>query len=239
MTAPEQWSRFTSEPDDLQDLTDEYEEEELAAMSEAADAEFASMEEADRSILKADLEVSAPGIVTALRSSPTPQPVYKAEQGDRGLVTGWASVITNPDGSPVVDNEGDQIEEEDLELAAHEFMQQSRLARDHHQGPAVGEVVESLVLTQATKKALGLEAFPSGWLVTVKVHDPAVWARVKAGELGAFSVGGTAVREPLILKANPTPEDAHLTGISYGWRKVRGRLAARRRKLWRGRGLAG
>jgi predicted ABC-type ATPase len=120
-----------------------------------------------------------------------------ATEPDRQLVTGWASVITEPDGSPVVDLQGDVIEEHDLTDAVHGFMREHRVLGDSHvRLDGVGTVVESLVVTQAVKEALGLPlTTPTGWLVTAHVDDPAVWQRVKSGELGAFSIGGTASRE--------------------------------------------
>lgn len=131
--------------------------------------------------------------------------VLKAEPTQQ-LLTGWASVIEHPDGTPVVDSQGDIIGEADLVEAAQHFMRHARVACDNHvriPGPQgqhipkqVGTVVESLVVTRALKAALNLPpSTPTGWLVTLHIEDPAVWADVVAGHRESLSIGGTAVRE--------------------------------------------
>jgi hypothetical protein len=116
---------------------------------------------------------------------------------DQQLVTGWASVIENPDGSPLEDHQGDIITEQDLMEAAHAFMKERGAGEMHRRVEGVGTVVESVVVTKALKQALGLPAStPTGWLVTIKVDDPAVWAKVRSGEYAMLSVGGTGTREP-------------------------------------------
>jgi hypothetical protein len=41
------------------------------------------------------------------------------------------------------------------------------------------------------------------WLLGIRVVDDALWAACKAGKLGAYSVGGDAVRTPV----TPTPQE--------------------------------
>lgn len=125
------------------------------------------------------------------------KPICKIDDEQR-LVTGWASVIDAPDGSPLRDLQGDVILEKDLVKAAHAFMLKSRTAGyNHTRKVGIGEVVESLVITKELKRQLGLpDSTPTGWLITVKVKDAGVWKMVKSGELQAFSIGGSATREP-------------------------------------------
>ncbi|MDZ4864383.1 MAG: XkdF-like putative serine protease domain-containing protein [Gemmatimonadota bacterium] len=126
-------------------------------------------------------------------------PVLRIEKldEDQRLVGGWASIIEHPDGTPIVDSQGDVILEDDLVEAAHSFMQKSRDLGLDHRIKGVGTVVDSVVFTRDLKKALGLpSSFPTGWYVTAKVDNEEVWQAIKKGELLAFSIGGTGLREP-------------------------------------------
>lgn len=118
---------------------------------------------------------------------------------EKRLVGGWASVIERPDGTPIVDSQGDVIFEDDLVEAAHAFMAKSReLGYNHKIKKGLGTIVESVVFTKGLKEKMGLPAsFPTGWYILAKVHDDDVWALVKSGELKAFSIGGSGVREPV------------------------------------------
>lgn len=131
--------------------------------------------------------------------------VLKAEPTQQ-LLTGWASIIEAPDGTPVVDSQGDIIDESELTVAARTFMREARVVCDNHErvpGPdgtlvpkAVGTVVESLVVTRALKAALNLPpSTPTGWIVTMHIEDPTVWAEVVDGRRTGLSIGGTAIRE--------------------------------------------
>lgn len=134
---------------------------------------------------------------------------------EQRLVTGWASIITNPDGTPYVDSQGDVILEKDLVDTVNDFMAHHRhLGDSHARITGIGTIVESLVVTNDVKKILGLPpTMPSGWLITAKVLDDDVWARVKSGELAGFSIGGRAVREPITKDLTST--DAHVP--TPGW----------------------
>ncbi len=119
---------------------------------------------------------------------------------ERQVVYGWASVIEN-DGVPVTDRQGDVIPEGELIAAAHRFMMDRTAGlmhkRDGNAPLSVGEVVESVVLTRDVQAALGIDLRKSGWFIGMKIHDPAVWAAVKSGQLTAFSVGGRGTRETI------------------------------------------
>lgn len=119
------------------------------------------------------------------------------------LVYGWASVVTK-NGSVVTDLEGDEITADDIREAAHEFLT-VRTAKAMHEGDSRGHVVESIVLDADVQKALGINLGMEGWFVGVKVTDPETWAKVQKGELAAFSIGGTGVREPLDEVAKGAP----------------------------------
>ncbi len=114
------------------------------------------------------------------------------------LVYGWASVIEDQ-GGVFTDAEGDTIDADELERAATAFMasDSGRRAGVLHDGRRIGLVVHSMPLTREVQAALGLKGRLAGWAVALRIEDAAVWAAVEAGELAAFSLGGTARRRPL------------------------------------------
>lgn len=128
---------------------------------------------------------------------------------DQQMVYGWANVISH-DGKPMHgdahDSQDDIIEAHELEKATTEFMIDARKALAMHERDANGDipdeairgmVVHSLPLTADIAKSLGLQCDREGWVVGVKVTDPEIWKRVKSGELGSFSIGGSGNREPV------------------------------------------
>ncbi len=115
---------------------------------------------------------------------------------DEQLVSGWANVSINADGSIPLDWQDDVIAPEVLEKAALNFMLNYRGSGEMHEGEAVGTVVESIVFTKEKQEAIGIPegAVPQGWFITVKVHDPEVFAKVKDGTYKMFSIQGTCKR---------------------------------------------
>ena len=116
---------------------------------------------------------------------------------DRRLVFGWASVSVTKDGTQVVDREGDMIDPRDLEDAAYSFVLDFGEANVNHQGPVVGQLVESFVSTPDKLEALGLDAdaLPVGWWAGWYIEDDAAWQGVKDGRFKAFSIEGVATAE--------------------------------------------
>lgn len=122
--------------------------------------------------------------------------IRKLDEPQR-LVFGVLSKIVHEDGSPVVDSQGDIIPIDELEKAAYEHVIASRKADQMHDGVAVGELVESFVSTPEKRAAQGVAKADDQsvyWWVGYRV-TPEAFAKVKAGELRAFSIGGTAIRE--------------------------------------------
>lgn len=119
--------------------------------------------------------------------------ILKADDEQR-LVWGWASVVTE-DGEPVIDRQGDVIEPETLVKAVNKFMEHVRVGKQMHNGDQIGMVVHSLPITKEIGDSLGIQSNREGWVVAFKVYDDDVWAKVKSGELAAFSIGGRAVKE--------------------------------------------
>jgi len=119
--------------------------------------------------------------------------VLKVDE-DQRIVWGWASVVTEG-GEAVVDKQADIISPELMVKAATAFMLDARMAKAMHTGAQVGEVVHSFPLTKELADAFGLTTDREGWIIAMKVHDDDVWAKVKTGEYGAFSIGGMAAHE--------------------------------------------
>jgi len=118
---------------------------------------------------------------------------------DAGLVSGWASVAINADGTLPLDWQDDVISPQTLEKAAINFMLDYRGSGEMHQGFEKGIIVESIVFTKEKQAILGIPegTVPEGWFITVKVIDPEVFAKVKTGEYKMFSIQGKAKRVKL------------------------------------------
>jgi hypothetical protein len=115
-------------------------------------------------------------------------------------VFGWASVVTKADGTVVEDHQGDIIDPDELEQAAYQFMSDSRASGVDHDGQTPdGEVIESMVMTTAKARAMGIPdgAVPTGWWLGVHIPDAEAFAKARAGERAFFSIEGTAIREPV------------------------------------------
>jgi hypothetical protein len=118
---------------------------------------------------------------------------------EAGLVSGWASVAKNRDGSIPMDWEDDMILPEELERAAMAFMHDYAESGIQHQGPSVGRVVESIVFTKEKQRVLGIppNCVPEGWFITVQLHDEVAKQKVRTGACKMFSIQGSAKRIPL------------------------------------------
>ena len=119
--------------------------------------------------------------------------ILKADEEQR-LVYGWASVVTEK-GEPVIDRQGDIIEPDTLVKAVNNFMEHIRVGKEMHKGDQIGAVIHSMPITKEIGESLGIQSDREGWIVAFKVYNDDVWARVKSGELAAFSIGGRAIKE--------------------------------------------
>ena len=119
--------------------------------------------------------------------------ILKADDEQR-MVYGWASVVTDK-GEPVVDRQGDVIEPDTLVRAVNKFMEHVRVGKEMHKGEQIGAVIHSMPVTKEIGESLGIQSDREGWVVAFKVYNDDVWAKVKSGELAAFSIGGRAIKE--------------------------------------------
>jgi len=122
-------------------------------------------------------------------------PIAKTDTEQR-LAFGWASVVLDANGDPVIDHQEDRIAAGELERAAYSYVEKSRTASEMHDRMGVAELVESCVITPEKRTAMGLDGNGiTGWWVGFRVLDSSVWEKVKRGELSEFSIGGSARRE--------------------------------------------
>ena len=125
--------------------------------------------------------------------------VKKADAAQQ-MIYGWANV-SKLDGVEVTDREGDFASIDELRKAAHDFILKSREGDERHGPEVTGYIVESIIVDDDIKKALGMDVPQEGWFIGYKVTNDAVWKRVEKGEYKAFSIGGTAVRVPEAVTA--------------------------------------
>lgn len=121
--------------------------------------------------------------------------------GERGQVFGWASIVEKQDGSLVVDSQGDVITADELEKAAHDFVLNARLGGDMHKRD-VADLIESVVMTPAKKRAMGTENAPTGWWVGFQLRldtddGKEAWEAVKRGERPMMSIAGRCERKQI------------------------------------------
>ena len=119
---------------------------------------------------------------------------------DKRQVFGWCS-LTEVDGEPIIDRQGDYIPLEEVEKSAYDYVMTSRKGGDMHR--RVGEeplhtsdMIESFVVTPEKLSKMGLEedAMPHGWWVGYKIHDDNQWESVKKGDRNYFSIHGRGRR---------------------------------------------
>lgn len=118
----------------------------------------------------------------------------KKSNDDKMLVSGWANVAVNANGSLPLDWDNDVIMPDVLETAAINFMKDYRGSGVAHKGVSQGVVVESIVFTKEKQDILGIPpgCVPQGWFITVKVDNAEVFKAVKAGKYKMFSIQGKA-----------------------------------------------
>ena len=111
-----------------------------------------------------------------------------------GLVFGWAIVCTE-DGQPYFDLQGDHIPEDVMMKAALDFMENSAVLKEMHDGEGKGYSVFTFPLTSEVAKAFGLGTQKTGLMIGVRPQDPEMLKRFQVGELTGFSIGGFCLRE--------------------------------------------
>ena len=110
-----------------------------------------------------------------------------------GLVMGLAIVCTE-DGEPYFDLQGDHIPEETMLKAALDFMENSQVAKEMHDGEQAGTVVFAWPMTEDIAKAFGILTRKTGLMIAVK-PDADMLKKFQLGELTGFSIGGLRLED--------------------------------------------
>ena len=124
---------------------------------------------------------------------------------EKKQVFGWASV-SEINGKPVVDLQGDMITPDEMERAAYDYnLNSQRIGGEMHarvgkSAPKhVSTMIESMVFTPEKIAKMGLPegSLPTAWWVGYQIHDDEVWKGVKTGKYKGFSVHGVGKRTPV------------------------------------------
>jgi len=134
----------------------------------------------------------------------------RVAKGDICRVYGYASTSVDSDGSLVVDHQGDIIPPDELEAAVTGFLRSAAATNVEHQGPDVGRVIETALITPERLESYGLAidkraphpAPQVGWLVGFEVVDADAARAVRKGDLVELSIEGSADREPVAKSAD-------------------------------------
>jgi len=98
-------------------------------------------------------------------------------------------IVYSPD---EVDAQGDSASAEEIKKAAFDFMENCRVFKIMHKGkPAKIKILESYVAP--ADFTINKRKIKKGtWLLTTRINDSKVWAKVKDGTLTGFSMAGYA-----------------------------------------------
>ena len=103
-------------------------------------------------------------------------------------------VVSEPE---TEDLQGDIMSSEDIEKAAHQWMEKSRKLHVMHGDRDAASVVESYIaptdMMLTGEDGMTHMIRKGSWVMTVR-WSPNVWKRIEAGELTGYSIGGTGVR---------------------------------------------
>jgi len=115
---------------------------------------------------------------------------FAAIDDDRHLVYG---IVMEPD---EVDTQGDITSADEIEKAAHRFMERSRVMGKGHVDVAKAMPVESYIAP--TSFDLGGQNIKAGsWVMASKVLDDELWEAIKGGDFTGFSIGAYTRRVEL------------------------------------------
>lgn len=116
-----------------------------------------------------------------------------------GLVLGFA-IVCKINGEPYFDLQGDHIPEDTMMKAALDFMEDSQVAKEMHQGEKIGSVVFAFPLTEDVAKSFGLTTNTTGLMIAMK-PSPDVLTKFRDGKLTGFSIGGLRLEDEEVSNA--------------------------------------
>ena len=100
-----------------------------------------------------------------------------------------------------VDAQNDTISTDEIERAAHVYLQDSRVIGESHKAKAKANVVESYLAP--IEFTLGGQNVTKGtWVMAVKINDDKMWNSIKEKKFNGFSIGGFSKRIPVDKPVN-------------------------------------
>jgi len=128
------------------------------------------------------------------------------EEGEERFILGLVLEPNDGDGGAPLkpDTQGDIYSAADIRKSAHGWMERYGSVDLMHSWQALGakdvSILESYIAPCDFKIGEGEDAYQvvkGSWLLALRVHSDDIWKAIKEGEIGAFSVGGKAVREEI------------------------------------------
>jgi hypothetical protein len=174
------------------------------AAAKAAAALVSKVEDAramTSAILRRGVRLASAPRAVAKADAAEPAPAEPAEE--RFILGLVLEPNDGTDGPYKPDTQGDIYSAGAIRDAAHNWMEQHGDVDLNHSWRALGKasvrVLESYLAPCAFTIGEGADAYEvvkGTWLLGLRVADDRLWADVKAGKIGAYSIGGTATRTP-------------------------------------------
>ena len=117
-----------------------------------------------------------------------------------GLIFGFA-IVSNIEGEPHFDLQGDHIPEDSMLKAATDFMANSGVAAEMHErdddgNPVpIGKVLFAWPMTSDIAASLGIVTKRTGLLIAIKPEGDEALAKARDGRYRGFSIGGRRIRD--------------------------------------------
>lgn len=118
--------------------------------------------------------------------------ILRDEETEERFVYG---IAMEPDAT---DSHGDFQTSATIKVAAHGFMEDYGNVGLQHRKFINGKVkILESAITMSDFMFGGEKVVKGTWIFAVRVLDDDLWAAVKAGDIGGFSIGGMAIRDPI------------------------------------------
>ena len=111
-----------------------------------------------------------------------------------GLVFGHAIVCLEK-GEPYFDVQGDHIPESVMMKEATDFMMESRVAKEMHEGEQNGVIVFAWPMTTEVAKAFDIKIEKTGLLIAMKPANNEILEKFNNGTFTGFSIGGFRIED--------------------------------------------
>jgi len=116
-------------------------------------------------------------------------PIFPIAKGDERIC---CSVVYAPGNVNDTDAQGDFATEEEIRLAAYNFMEKTQVFKVNHEGkPIKVKILESYIAPQDITIA-GQPIIKGSWILTTRILDKKVWEAIKKKEITGMSMAGFA-----------------------------------------------